>query len=141
MGHSLPRGSLGLFQGNSDLRVLSQKRKLIVTSGHFLKILFGCAGPYSQMALVVKDLPAKAGDLRDAGLIPGSGRFTWRREWLPTPIFLPEEFHGQRSLAGQATVHGVTRGSSPPSDWTRISHTGRKVLYPCTWEACRVHFS
>ena len=23
-----------------------------------------------------------------------------RREWLPTPAFLPEEFHGQRSLAG-----------------------------------------
>ena len=23
-----------------------------------------------------------------------------RREWLPTPVFLPEEFHGQRSLAG-----------------------------------------
>ena len=24
----------------------------------------------------------------------------WRREWLPTPVFLPEESHGQRSLAG-----------------------------------------
>ena len=24
----------------------------------------------------------------------------WRRKWLPTPVFLPEEFHGQRSLAG-----------------------------------------
>ena len=23
-----------------------------------------------------------------------------RREWLPTPVFLPGEFHGQRSLAG-----------------------------------------
>ena len=23
----------------------------------------------------------------------------WRREWLPTPVFLPGEFHGQRSLA------------------------------------------
>ena len=23
----------------------------------------------------------------------------WRREWLPTPVFL-REFHGQRSLAG-----------------------------------------
>ena len=28
----------------------------------------------SQVALVVKSLPAKAGDLRDMGLIPGSGR-------------------------------------------------------------------
>ena len=24
----------------------------------------------------------------------------WRREWLPTPVFLPGEFHGQRSLVG-----------------------------------------
>jgi len=23
----------------------------------------------------------------------------WRREWLPTPVFLPGEFHGQKSLA------------------------------------------
>ena len=30
----------------------------------------------------------------------------WRREWLPTPIFLPEEFHGQRSLLG-SSVHGI----------------------------------
>ena len=25
---------------------------------------------------------------------------TWRREWQPTPVFLPGEFHGQRRLAG-----------------------------------------
>ena len=29
------------------------------------------------------------------------------REWQPTPVFLPREFHGQRSLVG--TVHGVTK--------------------------------
>ena len=36
----------------------------------------------------------------DPGSIPGSGKIPWRREWLLTPIFLPGEFHGQRSLAG-----------------------------------------
>ena len=25
---------------------------------------------------------------------------SWRREWLPTTVFLPEEIHGQRSLMG-----------------------------------------
>ena len=32
---------------------------------------------------------------------PGSWvwKIPWRREWLPTPVFLPGEFHGQRSLA------------------------------------------
>ena len=24
----------------------------------------------------------------------------WRRAWQPTPVFLPGEFHGQRSMAG-----------------------------------------
>ena len=27
-------------------------------------------------------------------------KIPWRRNWLPTPVFLPGEFHGQRSLAG-----------------------------------------
>ena len=26
----------------------------------------------------------------------------WRKDWLPTPIFLPGKFHGQRSLAGHS---------------------------------------
>ena len=28
------------------------------------------------------------------------GKIPWRREWQPTPVFLPENFHGQRSLVG-----------------------------------------
>ena len=54
----------------------------------------------SQVVLVVKNLPASAGDIRDVGSTPGSGRFPWRREWQPTPVFLPGEPHGQRGLAG-----------------------------------------
>ena len=34
----------------------------------------------------------------DAASIPGSGRFPWRRQWQATPVFLPGESHGQRSL-------------------------------------------
>ena len=30
----------------------------------------------------------------------GSGRFPWRREWLPTPVFWPGEFHGLYSPWG-----------------------------------------
>ena len=35
----------------------------------------------------------------DPNLIPGSGRFPGRRECLPTPVFLPGEFHRQKILA------------------------------------------
>jgi len=36
----------------------------------------------------------------DLGLIPGWGRFPWRKKWQPIPVFLPGEAHGQRRLAG-----------------------------------------
>ena len=39
-------------------------------------------------------------------------KIPWRGERLPTPVFLPGEFHGQSSLAG--TVHGVTK------NWTQL---------------------
>ena len=47
----------------------------------------------------VKHLPANAGDVIDVGLIPGLEKIPWRRAWQPTPVFLPGESHGQRSLA------------------------------------------
>ena len=28
------------------------------------------------------------------------GKIPWRREWRPTPVFLPGEFNGQRTLGG-----------------------------------------
>ena len=34
------------------------------------------------------------------GFDPWVGKISWRREWLPTPVFLSGEFHGQKSLAG-----------------------------------------
>ena len=53
-----------------------------------------------QVALVGKNQPANAGDARDTSLIPGLGRFPWRRKRQSAPIFLPGKFHGQKSLVG-----------------------------------------
>ena len=36
----------------------------------------------------------------DPSSIRGPGKSPWRREWQPTPVFLPEEFNGQRSMEG-----------------------------------------
>jgi len=43
---------------------------------------------------------------RRPGFDPSVGKMSWRRKWQPTPIFLPGESHGWRSLGG-ATVHRV----------------------------------
>ena len=41
---------------------------------------------------MVKNLPAM--------LETWVGKIPWRRTWQPTPVFLPGESHGQRSLVG-----------------------------------------
>ena len=49
----------------------------------------------SLEAQMVKNLPAMW-----ETWIPWVRMIPWRREWLPTPVFLPGKFYGQRSLAG-----------------------------------------
>ena len=46
----------------------------------------------------VKNLPANAGDNKRLRFDPWLGKIPWRRAWQPTPVFLPGESHGQRSL-------------------------------------------
>ena len=48
----------------------------------------------------LKESACNAGASGDMGSIPGSGRFPWRRQWQPTPVFFSGESHGERSLAG-----------------------------------------
>ena len=48
----------------------------------------------SLEARTVKDLPA----MRRLGFDPWVGKILWRRERQPTPVILPGESRGQRSL-------------------------------------------
>ena len=49
---------------------------------------------------MVKNLSVNTGDARDAGSIPGLGRFPWRRKCQLAPVFWPGKFNGKRSLVG-----------------------------------------
>ena len=49
----------------------------------------------SQEILVVKNLSANAGDVRDMGSIPGLGRSLGGRAWQPTPVWTEEPGHLQ----------------------------------------------
>ena len=70
----------------------------------------------SQVALVVKNSPANVGDIKRCGFDPWVGKIPWRRAWQPTPVFLPRESHGQRSL-----VHYGPRGHRE-SDSTEVTY-------------------
>ena len=38
--------------------------------------------------------------MQETRVDPRVGKILWSRNWQPTPVFSPGEFHGQRSLAG-----------------------------------------
>ena len=45
---------------------------------------------------MVKNLPAVQ---ETPGFDPWVRKIPWRKEWQPTPVFFPGEFHGQKDLA------------------------------------------
>ena len=55
----------------------------------------GCPG-----GAVVKNPPAKCRRGKRHRFNPQVRKIPWSRKWQLTPVFLPEKFHGQRSLAG-----------------------------------------
>ena len=69
-----------------------KKRGKICSIGLELQVLMGFPGGSDG-----KQFAYNAGDL---GWIPGLGRCLGEENWLPTPVFLPGEFLGQRSLVG-----------------------------------------
>ena len=66
----------------------------------------------SQVVLVVKDLPANAGDARDMGLIPGQGRSPGEGQGNPLQYCCLG--NPMDRGAWQATVHGATKS------WTQL---------------------
>ena len=53
----------------------------------------------SLVAQTVKNLPV----MQKTGFNSWVGKSPWRRNWWPTPVFLPGKSHGQRRLAGYST--------------------------------------
>ena len=53
---------------------------------------------------------------------PWVGNIPWKRKWQPTPVFLPGESHGQRSLAGYSAQ------GHKESDMTEQLHRKRKKV-------------
>jgi len=50
------------------------------------------------------------------------GKIPWKREWLPTPVFLPGEFHGQRSLEGYCPWGGKESDMTEQLTFSHFSH-------------------
>ena len=81
------------------------------------------------MVLVVKNLPASTGDIRDRGSIPGSGRSPERGYGNPLQYSCPE--NAMDRGAWLATVHRVTR--SMLSTHASFRNTGLNPLNQNSW--------
>ena len=77
----------------------------------------------SQVALVISNTPANAGDLRDAGSILGSGGSPGGGHGNPLQYSCLENPHRQRSLA--ATVHEVAQSDTTEQLSTAHSRSER----------------
>ena len=58
------------------------------------------------------------------GFIPGSGRSSGGGKWQPSPVFLPEKTHGQRSHVGYSPKGHKELDTT---DWLRTKNTQVKV--------------
>ena len=61
-----------------------------------------------------------------SGLNPWVGKIPWRRKWQPTPVFLPGESQGQRSLLG--AVYGVTQSRTRLTQLSSIKSVTNECL-------------
>ena len=73
---------------------------------------------------MVKNLPANAGDLRDAGSIPGLGRSPGGGHGNPLQYSCLENPHGQRSLEGYSPW-GSKEWDMTEATWQ--AHTGSRA--------------
>ena len=78
----------------------------------------------SQVVLVVKNLPANAGDTRDVGLIPRLGRSPGVGNGTPLQYSYLE--NSMDRGAWQATVHGIAE-----SDTTEATNTSFRMPILC----------
>ena len=85
----------------------------------------------NRVVPVVKNLPASAGKPKRLRFDPWIGKIPRRRARQPTPVFLPGESHGQRSLA---MVHRFTESWTQLkwswTSWHLPSGLGNQIIDP-----------
>ena len=90
------------------------------------------------------EVKMSACNVGDLGSIPGSdpwvGKIPWRRKWQPTPVFLPGESRGQRSLVDYSPR--VPKSRTQLSDFTfTFWSQGKAVGFSLLCKVLAVDFS
>ena len=109
--------SLGIFPTQGSNPYLPRCRQSLYYLRHHGSLL---------MAQRVKNLSA----MQEAQVSHWIGKITWRRGWLPTPVFLPGEFHGQRKLTGYSPWGCKELDST---EWLSHTHTHTHTHEGCLY--------
>ena len=88
-------------------------------------------GRASQVLLVVKNLqvllvvknPSAMQEPQKKQFDLWVWKIPWRRAWQPTPVFLPGESHGQRSLVGYSPQGHTESDTTEATQHTCMAHT------------------
>ena len=96
-----------------------------------------CQSRASQVVLVVKNLPANAGDIRDVGSIPGSGRPPGGRHSNPLHYSCLENCMDRG--AWRATVHRVAKRQTRLKQLHTHTHTAVTQLHVRYMLSCFSH--
>ena len=100
IGYSLITTRWRYKSSSSQPQLIPDSARLLVTAQMGLEFWLLVWSPQaSQVALVVKNLPASARDMR-RGFDQWVGKIPWSRKQQPIPVFLPGESQGRRSLVG-----------------------------------------
>ena len=89
----------------------------------------------SQVALVVKNLPA------NAGFIPWAGKIPWRRAWQSTPVFLTGESHGQKNLVGYSPCGRKESNTTETASHTQPPRIQSKIQEEGEWSERNIKIS
>ena len=111
-----------------SIRVFSNESVLHIKWPKYCSLSF-CISPSDEYSGLISfridwfDLLAVQGTLksllqhhRSKASILRSSAFFWRRKWQPTPVFLPGESHGRRSLVG-CSPWGRTESDTNEATW------------------------
>ena len=93
MGFSRQEYWSGVPLPSPILSTCSAKMKNLIWGKLIKSVLLGLLSLVAQMVRICLQCGRP-------GFNPGVGKIPWRWEWLHTLVFLPGEFHGQRSLEG-----------------------------------------
>ena len=85
-------------------------------------LIFEAAYQIFPCSSVGKESACNAGDLVQSWV----GKIPWRRKWQPTPVFLPGESHGLRSLVGYSPWG--CKSQTRLSDYTTTTTTRSSVV-------------